>query len=249
MIPLVGAWVTMMFGSILNRMCFSGSRRRGMRAPRCEGRCRRIAVFLLRIRAHVFSLFSDADRSGAGGGFAGAGFPTYSPDLIVQHTPIAAQIIFRRLAVRHHEVVRRPRCSRRPWPSVKNIVKSSLPTIGDRGLLAVMRTVLVGFAALVLLFALNLEASIFKMVESAYKTRWWWRLCRSGRVVLVARDDARCHVVIVAGLATWLTLEWSVTPDQVWPPQLVGMLVASGGMVVGCWRRNGFRIQLRRLGH
>ncbi len=116
----------------------------------------------------------------------------------------------------------------------ENIVKSLVPTIGDRGLLTVMRSVLVGFTALVLLFALNSEASIFKMVESAYKVTlvaafvpllaglYWPRATTQGAIC-----------AIVAGLATWLTLEWAITPDQVWPPQLVGALVAAGGMVVG----------------
>jgi Na+/proline symporter len=97
-----------------------------------------------------------------------------------------------------------------------------------------MRSVLIGFTALVLLFALNSEASIFKMVESAYKVTlvaafvpllaglYWPRGTTQGAML-----------AIVGGLSTWLTLEGGATPDQVWPPQLVGLLVAAGGMVVG----------------
>ena len=97
-----------------------------------------------------------------------------------------------------------------------------MPTISDRGLLAVMRSVLVGFTALVLLFALNSEASIFfdggKRVQSDARGS----LCPApGRLVLT-RDHAGRSAPLSAGLATWLVLEGTVTPDQVWPPQLVG---------------------------
>ena len=57
-------------------------------------------------------------------------------------------------------------------PSVafsENIVKGMVPSISDRAFLRTMRTVLVCFTALVLAFALNTDATIFKMVESAYK--------------------------------------------------------------------------------
>ena len=94
--------------------------------------------------------------------------------------------------------------------------------------------VLIGFAATVLLFALHSEASIFKMVESAYKVTlvaafvpllaglYWARATTQGAMV-----------AIVAGLGTWLVLELSGTPEQVWPPQLVGVVLAAAGMVAG----------------
>lgn len=122
-------------------------------------------------------------------------------------------------------------------PSVafsENIVKSCMPTISDRGLLRVMRVVLVVFAGIVLLFALNSEASIFKMVESAYKVTlvaafvpllaglYWSGATTQGALV-----------GMVAGLGAWLLLEATVMPDRIWPPQLVGLLVSAVGMLVG----------------
>ncbi len=156
------------------------------------------------------------------------------PTLIVQHTPIAAQIIFFGALL---SAIMSCSSATLLAPSVafsENIVKGFVPTISDRGLLLVMRLVLVGFAASVLLFALNSEASIFKMVESAYKVTlvaafvpllaglYWSRATTQGALL-----------AIVAGLGTWLVLESAATPDQVWPPQLVGALVAAGGMVIG----------------
>ena len=97
-----------------------------------------------------------------------------------------------------------------------------------------MRIVLVGFAATVLLFALNSEASIFKMVESAYKVTlvaafvpllaglYWARATTQGAVL-----------AITVGLGSWCGSELTVTLDQIWPPQLVGLLAAAVGMVAG----------------
>jgi hypothetical protein len=37
----------------------------------------------------------------------------------------------------------------------------------------------------------------------------------------------------VAGLMIWMGLELFGPSDSIWPPQLVGLLVAAAGMVVG----------------
>ena len=86
----------------------------------------------------------------------------------------------------------------------------------------------------ILLFALNSEASIFKMVESAYKVTlvaafvpllaglYWPRATTQGAIL-----------AIIAGLGTWCGSELTVTLDQIWPPQLLGVLVAAVGMVAG----------------
>jgi Na+/proline symporter len=57
-------------------------------------------------------------------------------------------------------------------PSVsfsENILKGFFPHISDHRFLQMNRMVLVGFTALVTFFALSTEASIYKMVENAYK--------------------------------------------------------------------------------
>ena len=234
-IPFVGAWVTMMFGSIPQQDVFQR-----ITSARDEGTAVRGSVlggslyFFFAFVPMFLAYSATLIDPGQVADLLERDSQLILPTLIVQHTPIAAQIIFFGALL---SAIMSCSSATLLAPSVafsENIVKSLLPTIGDRGLLAVMRTVLVGFAALVLLFALNSEASIFKMVESAYKVTlvaafvpllaglYWPRATTQGAML-----------AIVAGLATWLTLECSVTPDQVWPPQLVGMLVASGGMVVG----------------
>ena len=234
-IPFVGAWLTMMFGSIPQQDVFqriTSARDEGtaVRGSVLGGTLYFFFAFVPMFLAYSATLIDPAQVAD----LLERDSQLILPTLIVQHTPLAAQIIFFGALL---SAIMSCSSATLLAPSVafsENIVKSLLPTIGDRGLLRVMRLVLVGFAALVLLFALNSEASIFKMVESAYKVTlvaafvpllaglYWARATTQGAIG-----------AIVAGLGTWLTLEGMVTPDQVWPPQLVGALVAAGGMVVG----------------
>ena len=91
------------------------------------------------------------------------------PTLILQHTPLPAQIIFFGAVL---SAIMSCSSATLLAPSVafsENIIKGLVPQMDDRTLLRIMRLVLVCFAGVVLIFALNSQASIFKMVESAYK--------------------------------------------------------------------------------
>ena len=97
-----------------------------------------------------------------------------------------------------------------------------------------MRTALVCFTGMVLVFALNSEVSIFKMVESAYKVTlvaafiplvaglYWTRATSQGALAAIG-----------AGLVTWIGLELFGRHNDIWPPQLAGFLMAAAGMVAG----------------
>ena len=234
-IPFLGAWVTMMFGSIpqqdvFQRITSAKDEGTAVRGSVLGGTLYFFFAFVPMFLAYSATLIDPAQVSI----LLERDSQLILPTLIVQHTPLAAQIVFFGALL---SAIMSCSSATLLAPSVafsENIVKSLVPTIGDRGLLAVMRSVLVGFASLVLLFALNSEASIFKMVESAYKVTLVAAFVPLLAGLYWARATAQGAILaIVAGLATWLTLECMVTPDQVWPPQLVGALVAAGGMVVG----------------
>ena len=234
-IPFLGAWVTMMFGSIpqqdvFQRITSARDERTAVRGSVLGGTLYFFFAFVPMFLAYSATLIDPAQVAE----LLERDSQLILPTLIVQHTPIAAQIIFFGALL---SAIMSCSSATLLAPSVafsENIVKGFVPTISDRGLLLVMRLVLVGFAASVLLFALNSEASIFKMVESAYKVTlvaafvpllaglYWSRATTQGALL-----------AIVAGLGTWLVLESAATPDQVWPPQLAGALVAAGGMVIG----------------
>jgi SSS family solute:Na+ symporter len=156
------------------------------------------------------------------------------PTLILEHTPVAAQIIFFGAVL---SAIMSCSSATLLAPSVafsENILKGWVPGMSERAFLRTMRTALVCFTLIVLVFALNSEASIFRMVESAYKVTlvaafiplaaglYWKQATTQGALV-----------AIIAGLATWIMLELFGRHNDVWPPQLVGLLMAGAGMLAG----------------
>ncbi len=96
-----------------------------------------------------------------------------------------------------------------------------------------MQAVVLVFAVLVTLFALNSHLSIFHMVENAYKVTlvssfvplafgmFWKPATRQGGLA-----------AIILGLVSWLCCEIAFA-DAAVPPQMVGLLFSIGGMVFG----------------
>jgi Na+/proline symporter len=120
----------------------------------------------------------------------------------------------------------------------ENILKPFFKDMGDQQFLKLMRIVLVGFTCLVTFFALNSDASIYKMVENAYKVTlvgafvplvcglYWKRAANLGGIMSVT-----------VGLIVWIGCEFFYT-DATVPPQLAGLVASFGGMIVGslAWR-------------
>jgi Na+/proline symporter len=165
------------------------------------------------------------------------------PAMILQHTPMIAQIVFFGALL---SAIMSCSSATLLAPSVafsENIVRGFMPALGDRGLLLVMRTVVIGFTALVLLIAIQSESSIFRMVESAYKVTlvaafvplfaglYWEKATSQGALVAIG-----------TGLGTWAILELTGASEPVWPPQFVGLLAAAVGLILGS-------ILPQRLGH
>jgi len=108
-----------------------------------------------------------------------------------------------------------------------------LKRMSDSQMLRTMRIIVVTFGSIVLWFALNSNASIFKMVENAYKITlvgafvplafglYWKRANNQGALLSIA-----------LGLISWLLMEKLYTGD-IWPPQLVGLLLSVAGMLAG----------------
>jgi Na+/proline symporter len=121
-------------------------------------------------------------------------------------------------------------------PSVsfsENILRPFFPGITDPQFLRLMRIVLVGFTIVVTYIAMSTEASIYKMVENAYKVTlvgafvplvcglYWKRATNLGGMLAV-----------VFGLTVWIAFE-TFKPDGVMPPQLGGLVASFFGMLVG----------------
>jgi Na+/proline symporter len=118
----------------------------------------------------------------------------------------------------------------------ENVIKEAMPQMDEWALLRMMRIVLVCFAVLVLAVAIGSDSSIYKLVVNTYKVTLvaaFVPLCAGLFWKRATTAGALC--AIGAGLAAWLGLEWFGPDSSVWPPQLVGLLMAGIGMIVGSW--------------
>ena len=172
------------------------------------------------------------------------------PTLVLHHTPIAAQVIFFGAVL---SAVMSCSSATLLAPSValsENVIRPVFPHLNDSEFLRLMRVVLVGFAAIVLVLALWSEATIYKLVVSTYKVTlvaaffplfaglYWKRATTQGALW-----------AIVAGLTSWLALEAVSQPTDVWPPQLVGFAMAGIGMLAGSLWPTKIREPQRPLEH
>jgi SSS family transporter len=155
------------------------------------------------------------------------------PSLIAGHAPFFAQVMFFGALL---SAIMSSASAAMLAPSTlftENVLRPFVPHMGDRELLLVMRLVLVIFALGVMVFALLSDASIYQMVQNAYKVTlvsafaplllglYWKRSTTDGALLAV-----------VVGLSTWILME-ILAPEALVPPQLVGMGFSFLGMVVG----------------
>ena len=155
------------------------------------------------------------------------------PTLIMSKMPLFAQVMFFGALL---SAIKSCASATLLAPSVtfsENILKPLFPKQSDAQFLRMMRVVVLVFTAVVTLFAMNTEASIYKMVENAYKVTlvaafvplafglYWKRATAQG-----------AQLSIALGLLTWISLE-VVAPDGFCPPQLAGVLASLAGMIFG----------------
>ena len=155
------------------------------------------------------------------------------PTLIMTKVPLIAQVMFFGALL---SAIKSCASATLLAPSIsftENILKGILPVQTDKQFLFGMRCVVVVFTVIVTAFAMHTESSIYKMVENAYKITlvaafvplafglYWKPATRQGALASM-----------VLGLASWIALE-VLAPEGFWPPQLVGVLVSLGAMVLG----------------
>ncbi len=234
-LAFVGAWMTMMLGSIpqqdvFQRVTSAKSARVAIYASMLGGVLYFCFTFVPMFIAYSATLIDPVQFTGLIQNDSQLVLPT----LVLQHTPVFAQAIFFGAVLAAIMA-----CSSATLlaPSVsfsENILRNIYPTINDRGLLRMMRITMVCFACLVLGFALSSQASIFKMVESAYKITlagafvplffgaYWSRGTTQGALA-----------AIIGGVSAWLVIELLVGEASLVPPQLIGLGVSIVGMIGG----------------
>ncbi len=234
-VPFIGAWLTMMLGSIpqqdvFQRITAAKDEKTAVRGSVLGGSLYFVFAFVPMFLAYSATLvdpklFGDLLEQDS---------QLVLPTLILQHTPDFAKIIFFGALL---SAIMSCSSATLLAPSVaftENILKHFiLKDMNDRQFLRAMRITLWGFGALVLMVALNSQLSIFKMVENAYKITlvaafvplafglYWKRASTQGALMAMG-----------FGLLTWGLCE-VFEPSEVWPPQLVGLLMSMAGMVAG----------------
>ena len=161
------------------------------------------------------------------------------PHLILAHTPLFAQVIFFGALL---AAIMSCSSATLLAPSVtfaENVLKPFLPKLADRQFLRLLRWIVFLFALAVLAFAITSGATIYGMVEGAYKVTlvaaftplafglYWKRATTQG---------AACAIAL--GLATWITCEVLIArgilpAEPFLPPQFAGWLASICGMLAG----------------
>lgn len=156
------------------------------------------------------------------------------PTLVLQHTPLVAQVLFFGAVI---SAIMSCSSATLLAPSVtfaENVIRGFRPEMSDRRFLWIMRATLVSFGCLVLAFALYSDATIFEMVESAYKVTlagafipllcgiFWKRATTQGALA-----------AIFSGLLSWLLIEIMIGEESPIPPQLIGLAFSTMGMIAG----------------
>jgi SSS family solute:Na+ symporter len=155
------------------------------------------------------------------------------PTMIMEKMPLIAQVLFFGALL---SAIKSCASATLLAPSVtitENIIKGFRPWKSDKEFLLAMRCVVLIFAVIVTVLALNSESSIYEMVENAYCITlvaafvplalgvYWRRASRQGALLS-----------IVLGLCSWQILAY-VAPEGYWPPQLAGVLMSLAGMIIG----------------
>jgi len=234
-LTFVGAWVTMMLGSIPQQDVFQRI---------TSAKTAKIAIWGSIIGGGTYFCFTfvpmfiaysatviDPDTYLA---MIQTDYQRVLPTLVLAKTPLFAQVIFFGAVL---AAIMSCSSATLLAPSVafsENIIRGFFPGMGDHAFLRVMRFTIVCFACVVLGFALWSNASIFKMVENAYKVTLagafvplffgacWQRGTTQG---------ALC--AIFGGILSWLLVELMVGEASPVPPQLIGLGVSMLGMVLG----------------
>lgn len=234
-VPFVGAWMTMMLGSIpqqdvFQRISSAKSERTAMVGSILGGSLYFLFAFIPMFLAYAATLIDPAMFES----LLDTDSQLVLPTLILQHTPVFAQVIFFGALL---SAIMSCSSATLLAPSVsftENILRPMLPHISDRIFLWLMRIVIVAFAGMVLAVALTSSTSIFKMVEHAYKITlvvafvplvagfYWQRGTTQGALF-----------AIFSGFFTWILCEYFTPEDAIWPPQILGLIAAIIGMILG----------------
>ncbi len=161
-------------------------------------------------------------------------FQMVLPRLILEQTPLFAQVLFFGALLSAILSTASGTLLAPTAVLTENIVQPLWGhKLSDRQMLITLRVILILFTAGVTAFALQSESSMYQMVQNAYKVTlvaaftplvfgmFWRRATPQGALVSM-----------VFGVISWQIAEY-VAPEGIIPPQLLGLILAIIGMVIG----------------
>jgi SSS family solute:Na+ symporter len=233
-VAFLAAWVTMMFGSIpqqdvFQRVMSAKDEKTAMRGSILGGSLYFLFAFIpIFIAYSAFLLMPDMV-----GKFLNEDSQLILPNLILQHTPLLAQVMFFGALL---SAIMSTASGTILAPSAtftENILKVFFGFKNDKHELWAMRATVVVFTIGIVIFALHSNSSIYSMVENAYQVTlvaafvplaagvYWYRATTQGALL-----------AMILGITTWLGLSY-LNPEGFWPPQFAGLLMSITGMVLG----------------
>src|SRR5262245_24691195 len=155
------------------------------------------------------------------------------PELILERTPVWAQVMFFGALLSAILSTASGALIAPTAICTENVLRPFFPNMSERQFMLTLRTVLVSFTLAALLFALNSKSTMYEMVQNAYKVTLVGAFVPLAAGIYWKRSNVGGAVMsIVLGLGSWAAMEvWG--GESIWPPQLVGLGFAIGGMLVG----------------
>ncbi|HUF82247.1 MAG TPA: sodium:solute symporter family protein [Burkholderiales bacterium] len=234
MIGFIAAWVTLGLGSIPQQDVFQRVNASRNEDTAAWGSILGGSAYLLFAFVPLFLAYSATlIDPGMVAGLIDNDSQLILPTLILHHMPLHAQIIFFGALL---SVIMSTASGTLLAPSVtlsENVLRGLFRPMSDDRFLRMTRVVVVCFTVLVTGYAVHTDATIHKMVENAYKITlsaaftplvfglYWRRATTQGAAA-----------AIVAGLGTWITLEFTA-PGALFPPQFAALLASITAMLLG----------------
>ena len=157
------------------------------------------------------------------------------PDLILNKTPMWAQILFFGALLSAILSTASGALLAPAAIATENVLRPFAPNMSDRQFMLLVRVVLVTFTLAALLFALNSEKTMYEMVQNAYKVTLVSCLVPLAAGLYWKRaNSVGAMLSVLFGLGTWLVAE-AVAADATLPPQLAGLIASLFGMVIGSY--------------
>jgi len=234
-ITFLGTWITMMLGSVPQQDVFQRVTSAKTAKIALYGSILGASIYFIFTFVPMFIAYSatliDAEYFN---GLVNTNSQHVLPMLVLNYMPLFAQVIFFGAVL---SAIMSCSSATLLAPSIsfaENIVKCYFPKISDKHLLKIMRITLVCFSAVVLLYALSSNLSIFGMVESAYK------ITLAGAFVPLVfgafwkkANSQGALMAIIGGIGSWLFVEVFLGDSALIPAQLIGLGNSIIGMIVG----------------